>query len=289
MTIVGELGDLLLLKVIIAVSVVLFLSYIAEHISPRWAGILSGLPTGSAITLYFIGYENGESFLEQAALFNAIGLVAMQFCIYGYYAGKREETKGGVFAASASAVVMYLMAALVLRAFDRAPYILLFASAASIVIFKLVFIRIPERKLASAVRLSIGLLFMRALISSAIIISVIWVAFFIGPKWSGLLTAFPTTLFPLLIIIHTSYGTAYSNNIIKHVPDGLGGLYIFSLALHFLVSSTGFYAGFSLALVLTVIYLIVYIGILSPWLEQHYVSLVKLVKPSSGRAKGAHR
>ncbi|MGS0468573.1 hypothetical protein ACU8V3_16690 [Cobetia marina] len=52
----GELG-LQLLKLLISVAVVIGLSLIAERLSTRMAGLLSGYPLGTAITLGFIGVE----------------------------------------------------------------------------------------------------------------------------------------------------------------------------------------------------------------------------------------
>ena len=45
--------ELLIIKSIAVVALVLSLSYIAEKVSPKVSGILSGLPVGSSITLLF--------------------------------------------------------------------------------------------------------------------------------------------------------------------------------------------------------------------------------------------
>ncbi len=74
--------DILILKIIVSVAFVVGLSIIVDKVSPRVAGILAGYPTGSAITLFFFGLENGAEFASRSSLFNVAGLIAMQTFIY---------------------------------------------------------------------------------------------------------------------------------------------------------------------------------------------------------------
>ena len=48
---------ILFVKLLVSVILVLTLSAVAEHISPRAAGLLAGYPAGAAITLFFIGLD----------------------------------------------------------------------------------------------------------------------------------------------------------------------------------------------------------------------------------------
>jgi len=50
---------LLLYKISITVLAVLGLSFVAEKVSARLAGLLSGYPSGTAIILHFYGLEYG--------------------------------------------------------------------------------------------------------------------------------------------------------------------------------------------------------------------------------------
>jgi len=77
--------ELLIIKSISVVILVLSLSFVAEKLSPKVSGILSGLPVGSSITLIFFAVENGVDYVTKVALFNIHGLfAALSFCI-GYY------------------------------------------------------------------------------------------------------------------------------------------------------------------------------------------------------------
>lgn len=89
--------ELLIIKSISVVVLVLSLSLIAEKLSPKISGILSGLPVGSSITLLFFAIENGVDYVTNVALYNIHGLfAALAFCIGYYfstfYKGKLEIT-----------------------------------------------------------------------------------------------------------------------------------------------------------------------------------------------------
>jgi len=66
-----------LIKILVSVFMVLTLSLIADFVSPRIAGILSGYPLGAAISLFFIGFEIGPGFASESALYTMTGLVGI--------------------------------------------------------------------------------------------------------------------------------------------------------------------------------------------------------------------
>jgi len=76
---------LLLYKICITMLAVLGLSFVAEKISARLAGLLSGYPIGTAIILHFYGLEYGAQFAADAAIFNLCGLLASLCFAYTYY------------------------------------------------------------------------------------------------------------------------------------------------------------------------------------------------------------
>jgi uncharacterized membrane protein (GlpM family) len=91
-----ELSLFTLVKVSVSILVVVLLSLIAEWASPRIAGIASGYPLGAAISLYFIGLENGSGFAARSALFTAAGLAATIAFVGGYLLGIRLSQRAAV-------------------------------------------------------------------------------------------------------------------------------------------------------------------------------------------------
>jgi hypothetical protein len=99
-----NMATLFLIKLVVVITVVVGLSIIAEHGSPRLAGLLSGYPTGSAITLFFFGLELSPQFAAHSAVYNMIGMVAMQVLIYAYY---KTSCRHGIIASSLVGVGSY--------------------------------------------------------------------------------------------------------------------------------------------------------------------------------------
>ena len=73
------------------------LSYIAEKVSPKVSGILSGLPVGSSITLVFFAIENGVDYVTKVALYNIHGLFAALAFSIGYYISTFYKGKFEIF------------------------------------------------------------------------------------------------------------------------------------------------------------------------------------------------
>lgn len=255
--IAGEM-DLLIFKFVVSVAVVLLLSFVAEHISPKWAGVLSGFPTGSAITLYFFALENSLVFAAESAVYNIIGLVALQASIYGYYKFGSLAEKFKIIYSLCGAIIGYLLTVFALSLLPVTPVVSVVVSICSFVIFRFLFRNISHSLISEKVESTLGIFLWRAGLAALTICLITGVAKYVGPTWAGLLSAFPTTLLPLLLIIHFTYGEKQAHTIIKHVPDGLGGLLIYSLIIHLSYSKIGLYSGIALAFAGALVYLLIY-------------------------------
>lgn len=253
----GEM-DLLIAKFIVSVAVVLLLSFVAEHISPKWAGLLSGFPTGSAITLYFFALENSLIFAAESAVYNIIGLVALQMSIYGYYKFGGLATQFKIFYSLCGAIIGYLLTVFVLSLLPVTPVISVMVSISSFVIFSFLFRNINRSHIAEKIKPTLGVFLWRAGLAALSICLITGVAKLVGTAWAGLLSAFPTTLLPLLLIIHITYGEEQAHAIIKHVPEGLGGLLIYALIIHLSYPKMGLYSGMALAFAGAFGYLLIY-------------------------------
>ena len=76
---------LVLIKMGTAVIMVVLLSFFAEVVSTRFAGILSGYPLGAALSLFFIGYDLSPEFAAESAPYTCLGLIATQMFAFCYY------------------------------------------------------------------------------------------------------------------------------------------------------------------------------------------------------------
>ena len=74
-------------------------------------------------------------------------------------------------------------------------------------------------------------------------------------KWAGLFSAFPITLFPLILIVHITYDKEHVHTIIKNFPVGLGALIVYSLSVYKSYPIWGIYLGTAVSLMMSTVYL----------------------------------
>jgi len=105
------LDILIISKILVSIFFVVGLSFVTEHVSPRVAGIFAGYPLGAAISLFFIGIENGKEFAAQGAIYTLGGLSASLIFVYVYYKVSSEISRGKVFFPALFSTVAFLVAA----------------------------------------------------------------------------------------------------------------------------------------------------------------------------------
>jgi hypothetical protein len=249
-----------LIKILVSVFMVVTLSLIAEFVSPRVAGILSGYPLGAAISLFFIGLEISPSFASQSALYTMIGLVGIQGFTYCYYLASRrirlQRKWFNIIISSLAGLGGYVLIISLLHLLKATVLISLAIPAASFVLFRLLFRNIRNVSIEKRMPLNMILLFGRALFAGAVIIVVTGVAKIVGPRWAGLFSAFPMVLFPVMVIVHFTYRTEHVHTLIKGVPEGLVSLFIYALVVHLTYPPLGIYFGTLIAYACATIYLI---------------------------------
>ncbi|MEJ2473687.1 MAG: hypothetical protein P8Y74_07345 [Desulfobacterales bacterium] len=124
--------------------------------------------------------------------------------------------------------------------------------------FAFIFRNIEDSRIDQPVRLTFRVLVLRAALAAVIILMITGAAKWVGPRWAGLFSAFPTTLFPLMLIVHISYGRPAVNTIIKNFPRGLGSLILYALGVSFVYPRFGVLPGTIVAFMLATAYLVVY-------------------------------
>ncbi len=243
-------SELFIIKALVSISIVMLLSLIAERWSPRIAGILSGYPTGTAISLFFFGLEISPEFVSNSVTYNLLGLIATQIFVYFYYKSTLFFKKGAILFSPLSAIFAYFIF-IYLLSFIRVDLFSAFIlSLASTLIFLYAFKRIKNVRIKETVKISNKLLVMRVLVAASIIISITELAKFIGPTWAGLLSSFPSTLLPLFLILHYTYKKENLHSLIKNIPIGNIVLIFYSLSVSFVYPAYGVYIGTAISLVI---------------------------------------
>lgn len=273
---------LILAKILVTFLTVILLAKVAERMSPRHAGLLAGFPLGTAIALYFFGWQQGEQFAAQSAVYTLPGLAAAICLAWGYQQViQRKPQLSFLPLAIASGLLCFFLAASTLQLLPQHRGINLLVVIGAILLFRTLFKSIQDSLISPPVnkqsqsdesqntecetnKLSrmlsnkwLTLLF-RASIATASILLITALAEVLGPQRAGLLAAFPVSFFPLMLILHISYGATVLSTSIKHYPDGIGALVVYCLAVSSLYPLLGLHWGTISSLLCSVFYLVVY-------------------------------
>lgn len=249
--------SLLLIKIVVSIATVLGLSLVAERVSPRVAGLLSGYPLGTAIALFFIGIENGAGFASESAVYTLPGLAAA-LCLSAFYFGASRLVKGrkSVALAGAVAIAGFVAVSALFALLPSDLSITVATPLAAIVIFATLFRRIENAPALRRVKLGFRVLAFRAALATVVVLAVTGSAALIGPEWAGLLSAFPSSAFPLFLVIHWTYGGPAVHTIIKNYPVGMGSLVVYSLSVALTYEPLGIGLGTLASFAFATIYLI---------------------------------
>lgn len=235
------MSAILLYKICITMLAVLGLTFVAEKISTRLAGLLSGYPIGTAIILHFYGLEYGAEFAADAAVFNLCGLLASQCFAYAYYrASLRLKT---ILPVSMLAIVAYLLPAYAVSQASPNRMTAVTVAVIATALFCILFRSGKSSIVTTPKTWSFKLITVRLVFTAALVVLVTETASFIGPAWAGLFSAFPVALYPLVLLLHRQYGPAPARTILMNFPYGLWSVIAYALTVSFAYPEFGVFPG----------------------------------------------
>jgi hypothetical protein len=97
--------------------------------------------------------------------------------------------------------------------------------------------------------------FIRGLFSAAIIVAITGAASVAGAKWSGILSAFPSTTYSLLLVLHFESGDSHYPSIINGFSFSVSTLAVFYVLMYALLPMLGLNMGFAAAYIICIVYL----------------------------------
>lgn len=251
------MAELILIKTVVSVFIIIALSLVAEHVSPRVSGIISGYPLGAAITLFFLGYEISPEFAASSAVYTVLGLISSQVLAFIYYLISAQTKSFSVLLSSLCGVAGFIASSFLLGIIHLDALLILPVTCLATLGFHLLFRKIDDPLITNKKQFSLTMLFGRATASATLILLITGAAKAIGPKWAGLFSSFPLTLFPLLVIIHITYQAEHVHSIIKNLPSGLGSLIFYLVLIHYSYPAFGLFSGTLLGFLGSTIYLLI--------------------------------
>jgi hypothetical protein len=219
---------LLLYKICITVLAV----FVAEKISARLAGLLSGYPIGTAIILHFYGLEYGARFAADAAVYNLCGLLASQCFAYTYY--RTSQRTASLLVTSLVALAGYLLPAFIVSQTDPNRMTALVVAIIATTLFCILLRDNCDKQKAASRTWSARLIAGRLVFTAALVVVVTEFADIVGPGWAGLFSAFPVALYPLVFLLHREYGAETARTVLGNFPYGLWSVIAYSLTVSLL-------------------------------------------------------
>jgi hypothetical protein len=245
----------LLAKALWSTAIVLGLSAIAERVSVRIAGILAGAPLNVVLVYFFVGRDMGIDRVTQSAPHGIAAFTATMTFALGYYLGSSSFTRYSAVAGSLIGLAAFVTVAAVLSTISfslaSATTLTLCAIGVALWLGKGIELKPVEKP----VRYTPRLLLLRASVAAMLIVGVITLAEILGTRWTGLLTGFPATFLPTLLIIHLTYGVAQTHAIIRNFPVGVGSIIFYILTVAATFPLWGIYGGTAASLVVSFVYL----------------------------------
>lgn len=262
---------LFLMKAVISISIVVGLSLIAERAGPRVAGLLTGLPLGAGMVIIFTGAEQGPDFAAASAHHMVPGFVTTLVFIYLYAFSAAKRRIGGIkgvivpslLANGGYALSAWLMSFTAIPLQYSIPMIAVCLFLASRLMRSL-----PNTPIMARVSFGWRVMAFRAGMATAAILLITGIAGNVGAQWTGLLTAFPITLYPLILVLHITYAGEEIAAVLKHVPAGLGGVVSFCVTAAFSLPAFGLGVGAGLAFLAAATYLITFSQLSRLWLAR---------------------
>jgi hypothetical protein len=263
------LSTLFVAKIASTVIAVLGLSAIAERVGPALAGVLAGVPLGLAIIFFFVGIQHGPEFVARSAPYALGGLAATLCFNLAYWRVSSLVSRLRFPISAASAMIAFVLAAFLISRVELTDRTGAALVAVLAVVTVLAMRSVPNTEINTRVKMTWTIIGLRAGLAVAVVLAITEAAAFIGPQWAGLLTGFPITLFPVLVIIHFNYSPEDAHTLLKGFPLGIPSLVIFVLCSQYLYVPLGVPLGFACSMAASIIWLAGYFGV------KHYFSGAK--------------
>lgn len=239
---------------------VVLLSEFAKRVNASLAGILVGLPLGAGLSVYFIAYEQGVDFLIPAIPWGIAGLISAQlFCLAYVKLGlaSKQPPLVAITLSSAGGAAVFLGSGAIIRLLDLSLVLAVLGFAVLTLMNIRLVQRFPESPLA-APRQSLGFggLLIRGVITGCLILVITAAAPLLGSRWAGVLSAFPSTLYAMVVLLHYDSGNELYPTVIKNFAYSVTTLAVFYMGCYFLLPLYSINEGFSLVYLLSAGYLV---------------------------------
>ncbi len=207
---------MLVIKLLVVPLGIVFVTLAGRKWGPSVGGLLVSLPYTSAPVVLFLALEQGTPFAADAARSALLGFASLAaFC--GAYAAAAR--RWGPARSTAVGWGAYVLAAAALRLFPGGTVSALLVAVVSLAAAVRL---IPNGGCASrASRTPRWDLPLRVAVALSMVVGLTAIAGQVGPRWSGLLTPFPSYVTVMTVFVHGTEGAVAVRRFLRSVASGL--------------------------------------------------------------------
>jgi hypothetical protein len=234
---------MLALKLVLPPTLIAGASLAGRRWGPRFSGWIVALPLVSGPVVFILALDQGTSFAAATAHGSLTGAAGQAgFCL-GY---AWSERAGRWPAALAGGVLGFVLGALAFQPAGRLPVAPLVAALVVWISVTLALMPVVpvERPEVSFGRWDIP---WRMMTGTAVVLAITQVAPTVGPRFSGVLAAFPVVTAVLAVFAHRLVGGFEANAVLRGLLLGMFSFVAFYAVLELAVERAGIVGGFSAA------------------------------------------
>lgn len=246
-----DVSALLLLKVLLAPSLVACASLVGRRFGPRVAGWLIGFPIVAGPVLWFYAREQGNAFAAGAAAGTVLGVVSLCvfMLVYAWSAARRPWPSSLLLGWLGFVVTTFGLA----RATGSRPVPWPLALAAAFAALALTMRALPRPAARAAAPRPRYDLAMRLVATALLVLSLTGLAHVLGPALSGLFTPFPVATTILVVFAHREAGAGGVIAVYDGFIPSLFSFSSFCAALSFGLGRWALLPAFALALAISLV------------------------------------
>ncbi|MFO0814160.1 MAG: hypothetical protein U0796_13120 [Gemmatales bacterium] len=210
------------IKILVIVGLTHGLRWLSQKAGPRWGGLIAGLPSTTAVVLFFLACENGEEYATRAAESGALGLCAGSALALAF-TWAVANGRSIAFALAAAGTTFLGVATLSPLLFSLpVPLSLLLVVTGSCTLAVMAQ-RMPSSELtrpAGARHASWRGVILRTIVPAACVLSVTMLSQHLGTVGAGLLGTFPCMLTSMLVVTSLEEGAGVASRLAQSFPMG---------------------------------------------------------------------
>lgn len=230
-------------RVLLAPSFVVLVSLAARRFGARVGGVVAGLPVIAGPILLVLALQHGSAFASKAAVGVLLGMVGLAAFVLTYAA---VATRGTWAPATAAAYAAFALVIVAMRPVSVGPVAAFLVACSALALTLLLLPRVPLMGQDQVPHPGWDLPF-RAACTLALVVLITAVATTLGPRLSGLISAFPIITAVLTAFMHAQRGRDEAIRLLRGFTTGFFAYAVFCVIVATTVRPLGIAPSFAIA------------------------------------------